>query len=301
MIWPLFVLQRALILTLNIIYKLLHTVANYNLNIGGITNILIIMLRVSSQAKFTEAHSAMNHCLRRQPVERQLQKLRKRKESTSNTTAQQSRRMNASTQTIVRLTLFASSLDLKTPSYKLLLIVKAEISREEVLSCKKNYLTYKVNFREDKKKKKKKILIIINEYKNTFMNKEEEENSYSENESNSSEEETDKTNTTETQVELNKNIEVENLKVGLSPKAPTGYGTERNSRRHLFVYICTKTWKHSKQKAGFFSQELQYNVVVLQVFCATALPFSLTKDGETKLKSCDLTNSSIICCLKFEI
>ncbi|KAE9523302.1 hypothetical protein AGLY_016250, partial [Aphis glycines] len=52
--------------------------------------------------------------------------------------------------------------------------------------------------------------LIINEYKNKFMNKE-EENIYSENESNSLEEETDKTNTTKTQVGLNKNIEVEKL------------------------------------------------------------------------------------------
>ncbi|KAE9521383.1 hypothetical protein AGLY_018205 [Aphis glycines] len=77
--------------------------------------------------------------LKKTAAERQLQRLRKRKESTSSTTAQQSRRMDASTQTI------------------------------------------------------------------------EEENIYSENESNSLEEETDKTNTTKTQVGLNKNIEVEKL------------------------------------------------------------------------------------------
>ncbi|KAE9521267.1 hypothetical protein AGLY_018330 [Aphis glycines] len=62
--------------------------------------------------------------LKKTTAERQLQRLRKRKESTSNTTAQQSRRMDTSTQTIVRLTLVASHLELKTPSYKLLLIVK---------------------------------------------------------------------------------------------------------------------------------------------------------------------------------
>ncbi|KAE9523141.1 hypothetical protein AGLY_016455, partial [Aphis glycines] len=44
------VVQRALILILNIIYKLLHTVTNNNHNTRGITNIPIIMLRVSSQA-----------------------------------------------------------------------------------------------------------------------------------------------------------------------------------------------------------------------------------------------------------
>ncbi|KAE9542463.1 hypothetical protein AGLY_003324 [Aphis glycines] len=224
--------------------------------------------------------------LKKTAAERQLQRLRKRKESTSSTTAQQSRRMDTSTQTIVRLTLVASPLELKTPSYKLLLIVKvqlrpyllnywegklkkchiikvdernyfgadlshilkikkrillgreepyiekkiivnllgreepyivkknncelywAEKSRKEVLSClKKKYLT-EINVKLIIEKNNK--FLIINEYKNKFMNKE-EENSYSENESNNSEEETDKTNTTKTQVELNKNIEVEKL------------------------------------------------------------------------------------------
>ncbi|KAE9537000.1 hypothetical protein AGLY_006807 [Aphis glycines] len=65
--------------------------------------------------------------LKKTAAERQLQRLRKRKESTSSTTAQQSRRMDASTQTIVRLTLVASPLELKTPSYKLLLIVKVQL------------------------------------------------------------------------------------------------------------------------------------------------------------------------------
>ncbi|KAE9522239.1 hypothetical protein AGLY_017365, partial [Aphis glycines] len=65
--------------------------------------------------------------LKKTVAERQLQRLRKRKESTSSTTAQQSRRMDASTQTIVRLTLVASPLELKTPSYKLLLIVKVQL------------------------------------------------------------------------------------------------------------------------------------------------------------------------------
>ncbi|KAE9521722.1 hypothetical protein AGLY_017882 [Aphis glycines] len=65
--------------------------------------------------------------LKKTTAERQLQRLRKRKESTSNTTAQQSRRMDTSTQTIVRLTLVASPLELKTPSYKLLLIVKVQL------------------------------------------------------------------------------------------------------------------------------------------------------------------------------
>ncbi|KAE9533084.1 hypothetical protein AGLY_009512 [Aphis glycines] len=65
--------------------------------------------------------------LKKTTAERQLQRLRKRKESTSSTTAQQSRRMDASTQTIVRLTLVASPLELKTPSYKLLLIVKVQL------------------------------------------------------------------------------------------------------------------------------------------------------------------------------
>ncbi|KAE9530081.1 hypothetical protein AGLY_011543 [Aphis glycines] len=65
--------------------------------------------------------------LKKTTAERQLQRLRKRKESTSSTTAQQSRRMDASTQTIVRLALVASPLELKTPSYKLLLIVKVQL------------------------------------------------------------------------------------------------------------------------------------------------------------------------------
>ncbi|KAE9525250.1 hypothetical protein AGLY_014318 [Aphis glycines] len=71
--------------------------------------------------------------LKKTAAERQLQRLRKRKESTSSTTAQQSRRMDASTQTIVRLTLVASPLELKTPSYKLLLIVKKKkLNKQEL-------------------------------------------------------------------------------------------------------------------------------------------------------------------------
>ncbi|KAE9521906.1 hypothetical protein AGLY_017713 [Aphis glycines] len=80
--------------------------------------------------------------LKKTTAERQLQRLRKRKESTSNTTAQQSRRMDTSTQTIVRLTLVASPLELKTPSYKLLLLVKVPsahgktvLQRESQISC----------------------------------------------------------------------------------------------------------------------------------------------------------------------
>ncbi|KAE9541330.1 hypothetical protein AGLY_004575 [Aphis glycines] len=65
--------------------------------------------------------------LKKTTAERQLQRLRKKKESTSSTTAQQSRRMDTSTQTIVRLALVASPLELKTPSYKLLLIVKVQL------------------------------------------------------------------------------------------------------------------------------------------------------------------------------
>ncbi|KAE9521765.1 hypothetical protein AGLY_017842 [Aphis glycines] len=71
--------------------------------------------------------------LKKTAAERQLQRLRKRKESTSSTTAQQSRRMDASTQTIVRLALVASPLELKTPSYKLLLIVKKKkLNKQEL-------------------------------------------------------------------------------------------------------------------------------------------------------------------------
>ncbi|KAE9544285.1 hypothetical protein AGLY_001464 [Aphis glycines] len=175
--------------------------------------------------------------LKKTTAERQLQRLRKRKESTSSTTAQQSRRMDASTQTIVRLALVASPLELKTPSYKLLLIVKVQLRpyllnywEGKLKKCHISKVDERNYFGADlshilriKRLKKCHIIkvdernyfgadlsLIINEYKNKFMNKE-EENIYSENESNSSEKETDKTNTTKTQVELNKNIEVEKL------------------------------------------------------------------------------------------
>ncbi|KAE9537449.1 hypothetical protein AGLY_006472 [Aphis glycines] len=185
--------------------------------------------------------------LKKTAAERQLQRLRKRKESTSSTTAQQSRRMDASTQTIVRLALVASPLELKTPSYKLLLIVKAVktlfiellgrqrilLGREEPYIEKKiivNLLGQKEPYIEKNncefigpkravycenncefywaEKSRKEVLSCLKKYL-TEIN--EEENIYSENESNSSEEETDKTNTTKTQVGLNKNIEVEKL------------------------------------------------------------------------------------------
>ncbi|KAE9522674.1 hypothetical protein AGLY_016947 [Aphis glycines] len=169
--------------------------------------------------------------LKKTTAERQLQRLRKRKESTSNTTAHQSRRMDASTQTLVRrLTLVASPLELKTPSYKLLLIVKAVktlfiellgrqrilLGREEpyiekkiivnLLGQKEPYIVEKiiVNLLGQKEPQRSPIV-----FKKKILD--EEENIYSEKESNGSEEETDKTNTTKTQVELNKNIEVEKL------------------------------------------------------------------------------------------
>ncbi|KAE9525982.1 hypothetical protein AGLY_013924 [Aphis glycines] len=179
--------------------------------------------------------------LKKTTAERQLQRLRKKKESTSSTTAQQSRRMDASTQTIVRLTLVASPLELKTPSYKLLLIVKAVktlfiellgrqrilLGREEpyiekkiivnLLGREEPYIEKKiiVNLLGQKepeinvklKIEKNNKFLIINEYKNKFMNKE-EENSYSENESNSSEEETDK----QIQPKLKQNISKRKIK-----------------------------------------------------------------------------------------
>ncbi|KAE9534007.1 hypothetical protein AGLY_008743 [Aphis glycines] len=104
-----------------------------------IANLIVGILKHDTPATIHGGTFGNESLLKKTAAERQLQRLRKRKESTSSTTAQQSRRMDASTQTI------------------------------------------------------------------------EEENIYSENESNSSEEETDKTNTTETQAGLNKNIEVEKL------------------------------------------------------------------------------------------
>ncbi|KAE9521316.1 hypothetical protein AGLY_018285 [Aphis glycines] len=149
------VLQRALIL----IYKLLYTVDNDNLTLGNIfqiktlRNISIVYIftitpnpfyifqlleRGTLQIWRSRIHGGTfgnESLLKKTTAERQLQRLRKRKESTSSTTAQQSRRMDASTQTIVRLTLVASPLELKTPSYKLLLIVKVHMLCNVFYQC----------------------------------------------------------------------------------------------------------------------------------------------------------------------
>ncbi|KAE9522882.1 hypothetical protein AGLY_016693 [Aphis glycines] len=104
----------------------------------------------------------------------------KEKESTRSTTAQQVERMDLSTQTTFRLTLVESTLELKTPSYKLLLIVKKEL--------------YAV-----------KILFI------ELLGRQAEKAPYFKKPIEPSEEETNKTKEIGTQVELNKNIEIEKL------------------------------------------------------------------------------------------